>query len=203
MLSEAQLFLTGLGVGLIVAAPVGPVNILAIQCALERGFLAGFIAGTGAVFADGLLAFLAASGVTYIAGAMNRYRLSFQLIGGLILLLFGLRLVTSAPQAGGDAVRRREADGLIVPKTFFLTMTNPGAVIGMFALVGSATSAVGAIGSQRDALILSLAVMAGSLVWWLALAGFVSRIADQIGRGRAPMNAEATRAFLLLDAAAG
>ena len=30
-----------------------------------------------------------------------------------------------------------------------------------------------------------------------------ARIADQIGRGRAAMNAEATRAFLLLDAAAG
>jgi hypothetical protein len=30
-----------------------------------------------------------------------------------------------------------------------------------------------------------------------------ARIAEQIGRGRAQMNAELTRAFLLIDAAAG
>jgi len=30
-----------------------------------------------------------------------------------------------------------------------------------------------------------------------------ARIAEQIGRGRAQMNAETTRAFLLIDAAAG
>lgn len=180
MLSEAQLILTGLGVGLITAAPVGPVNIMSIHCNLERGLLAGLAAGVGAVLADGLLALLAASGVTYISGVMVRYRQSFQLIGGLVLALFALRLFVSHPHDKTKAEGRREADGWVIPKTFFLTLTNPGAVLGMFALIGSATSAIGIIDGRRDVMLFVLAVMAGGLLWWLLLNVVVARLAHRI-----------------------
>ena len=51
----------GIVVGLLVAAPVGPVNVLCIQRALERGALGGIAAGLGAVLGDGLIALLAAA----------------------------------------------------------------------------------------------------------------------------------------------
>jgi threonine/homoserine/homoserine lactone efflux protein len=45
VLSGIQLVLAGIGVGLLVAAPIGPVNVLCIQRAVTNGFWGGFAAG--------------------------------------------------------------------------------------------------------------------------------------------------------------
>ena len=57
---STQLVVSGLIIGVLIAAPVGPVNIVCIQRTLERGFWGGFAAGVGAVLADGLIATVAA-----------------------------------------------------------------------------------------------------------------------------------------------
>jgi len=46
----------GLIIGILIAAPVGPVNVLCIQRAIERGFWGGIAAGIGSVMGDGLIA---------------------------------------------------------------------------------------------------------------------------------------------------
>lgn len=51
----------GIVIGILVAAPVGPVNVLCIQRAVERGFWGGVAAGLGAVLGDGLTHYLPAS----------------------------------------------------------------------------------------------------------------------------------------------
>ncbi len=51
----------GLIIGVLVAAPVGPVNVLCVQRAIERGFWGGIAAGLGSVLGDGLIALCAAS----------------------------------------------------------------------------------------------------------------------------------------------
>ena len=53
----------GILIGILVSAPVGPVNVLCIQRAIERGFFGGVAAGLGAVLGDGLIALFAAFGV--------------------------------------------------------------------------------------------------------------------------------------------
>ena len=62
MTPDLQLILVGLAVGMLVAAPVGPVNVMCIQRTLERGMWGGLAAGLGAVIGDGLIAFVAALG---------------------------------------------------------------------------------------------------------------------------------------------
>ena len=61
VLSGIQLVLAGVAIGVLMAAPIGPVNVLVIQRAVARGFWGGLAAGIGAVLADGLLAAIAAS----------------------------------------------------------------------------------------------------------------------------------------------
>ena len=48
--------LAGIGVGLLVAAPIGPVNVLCIQLAVTKGFWGSAAAGIGAMLGDGLVA---------------------------------------------------------------------------------------------------------------------------------------------------
>ena len=45
----------GIAVGVLVSAPVGPVNVLCIQRAISRGVMGGRAAGIGAVLGDGPL----------------------------------------------------------------------------------------------------------------------------------------------------
>lgn len=178
----------GLVLGILIAAPVGPVNIICIQRAIERGTIAGILAGLGAVLGDGLIALLAALGVGQITGTISRYRDAIQLIGGLVLVGFGLKLSFSVPRfvlGGAETTGRRMLrDGLWdVPQTFLLTVTNPGAVLGLVAIFGGISSFV-EVGSTRDALWLALFIVVGSLFWWVFLATMVGRIRHRVTEAR-------------------
>jgi threonine/homoserine/homoserine lactone efflux protein len=170
----------GLIIGILVAAPVGPVNVLCIQRAIERGFFGGLAAGVGAVLGDGLIALFAALGVGAISGAVQDYRTAIQVIGGLALVAFGLKLYHAQPQVGATASASGGEGNFSdylwdIPQTFFLTITNPGAVLGLFAIFGGVSSFV-EVHTRVDAMALIAATMGGSLLWWVGLSHFIGRI---------------------------
>lgn len=178
----------GLVMGILIAAPVGPVNVLCVQRAIERGVMGGIAAGLGAVLGDGLIAFLAAWGVGSISGAISRYRDTIQLVGGLVVIAFGILLAFSTPRLSPaipiDEDWAHFGDYLWdVPKTFLLTIANPGAVLGLFAIFGGVSSFL-EVGSTLDALLLVASVMAGSLAWWIALSMMIGRIRHRIDAAR-------------------
>lgn len=206
--SDTQLIITGLIIGVIVAAPVGPVNVLCIQRTLERGFWGGVAAGMGAVLGDGLIAATAAFGVTAISSVTNDYRTTIQLVGGAILLLFGVRLYFATPKTEVQGSRwvelRRIAETIpdtfrpmmryqiwrivphagVIPQSFFLTVTNPGAILGMFAIFSGVGSLVGGLTSYFDAFTLVISVMGGSLLWWIGLSHVISSVRHKLDEGR-------------------
>jgi threonine/homoserine/homoserine lactone efflux protein len=174
----------GLVVGILVAAPIGPVNVLAIHRAIERGFLGGVAAGLGAVIGDGVIAFLAALGVGAIPAAVKNYRDIIQSIGGLALAGFGLKLFVSPPRIEPPREQQQEwasFRGYLwdVPKTFFLTITNPASVLGLVAIFGGVSSFV-EVRTSVDALAMVAAIMGGSFCWWVALSLLISRIRHRL-----------------------
>lgn len=178
----------GLIIGVLVAAPVGPVNVLCIQRAIERGFWGGVAAGIGAVLGDGLIAFFAALGVGAISGAVKEYRTVIQIVGGLALAGFGLKLFLAGPRI--EMLHPSHADNATlkdfawdIPQTFFLTITNPGAVLGLFAIFGGVSSFV-EVNSHIDALTMVAAIMGGSLGWWILLSNLIGRIRHKIDGSR-------------------
>lgn len=199
----------GLFIGLLIAAPVGPVNVVCIQRTLERGFWGGFAAGLGAVLADGVIATVAAFGVSAISGVMRDHQLKIELIGGIILTVFGIKIYMQKPKIVAVATTnlarlRRLVDTIpqflrptlrfkiwklvphlsIVPQTFFLTITNPGAILGLFALFGGGTSVTGGIDTALQALTLVSSIMAGSLAWWAGLSRLIARVRHKLTEGR-------------------
>lgn len=169
----------GLLVGVLIAAPVGPVNVLCIQRAIERGFWGGVAAGIGSVMGDGLIALFAGLGVGAVTGAVQTHRAVIQAIGGIALILFGLRLYYATPRIVMTSDSDRAATSLKdfawdIPQTFFLTITNPGAVLGLFAVFGGVSTFV-EVTSTIDVLLLVAAIVAGSLMWWIALSELISR----------------------------
>lgn len=177
-----------MAVGVLIAAPVGPVNILCIQRAIERGVVAGIFAGIGAVLGDGLIALVATLGVGQITGAVGRYRDIIQVVGGLALCAFGLMLSRTKPvllpePPGGQEWSRVRDHIWDIPKTFFLTITNPGAVLGLIAIFGGVSSFVD-VQTTIQALWLVAAIVAGSLLWWVFLSIMVGRIRHRVTEER-------------------
>lgn len=178
----------GLVIGILVAAPVGPVNVLCIQRAIERGFWGGVAAGIGAVLGDGLIALSAAMGVGAISGAVQDYRTAIQVLGGFALAAFGIKLYMTRPRIEMLHPSHAENASLKdfawdIPQTFFLTITNPGAVLGLFAIFGGVSTFV-EVKSYVDALTMVAAIMAGSLGWWVLLSNLIGRIRHRIDGSR-------------------
>ncbi|MGE3528606.1 MAG: LysE family translocator [Methyloceanibacter sp.] len=185
VLTTLQLVLAGVGIGVLMAAPIGPVNVLVIQRAVAGGFWAGLAAGIGAVLGDGLLAAIAAFSVTAISDIVSANSGTIRLAGGLLLIGFGLALLFARPALTipvGQKSHLLEHMG-IIPQTFFLTVTNPGAILGMAAMIGGLGSLLGGI-NYLEALLLVAAVMGGSLVWWLGLSELIATIRHKLTEGR-------------------
>ncbi|MEL6374205.1 MAG: LysE family transporter [Pseudomonadota bacterium] len=179
----------GAVIGILVAAPVGPVNVLCIQRAISRGFWGGVAAGTGAVLGDGLIAFSAAMGVNVISDMVKTYRIAIQLVGGLAVMVFGASLFFTKPKRIDREATARDANARFfdfvwdVPKTFFLTITNPGAVLGLFAIFAGVSTFV-EISTNFEALVMVAAIMGGSFGWWMILSHLIGRIRHRIDEQR-------------------
>ncbi|WP_245290868.1 LysE family translocator [Methyloligella halotolerans] len=178
--------MVGLVIGILVAAPMGPVNVLVIQRAVARGFSGGLAAGLGAVLGDGLLAFIAAFSLTAVSDLMMAYSQWIQIIGGLILLAFGIALFMARPVlevAPEDRSSLSKHMG-IIPQTFLLTVSNPGAILGMLAIFGGLGSLIGGLETYLEALIVVASVMGGSLLWWLGLSEIIALIRHRLTEER-------------------
>lgn len=170
----------GILIGILVAAPVGPVNVLCIQRAIERGFWGGLAAGIGATLGDGLIALFAGLGVGAISGAIEYHRQAIQIVGGLALIAFGVMLYVAPTRLASVQTETGRAASLRdyawdIPKTFFLTISNPGAVLGLFAIFGGVSTFV-EVHSYVDALTMVASIMAGSFLWWLSLSHLIGRL---------------------------
>jgi len=171
---ESGLFLRGLAIGFLLAAPVGPVGILCIRRALSNGRYAAFIAGLGAAFADTFYGAVAGLGLTVVSTFLVSHAAILRLVGGLFLLILGAHTyrhktcnLPQQPTRGPGLLRDFIA-------TFLITLTNPGTILGamgVFAAVGALDNR-----SQAGSGILILGVFGGSTLWWLILSAGASAV---------------------------
>jgi threonine/homoserine/homoserine lactone efflux protein len=164
--------------GVLLAMPFGPVNLLGIQRAVERGFFGGMAAGLGIMAGDGLIAFGAAMGVNALSGAIRQYRTAIQIVGGIALLGAGIKLFLTRPVIATETPAAKVSlkdYAWDIPQTFFLTITNPGAVLALIAIFGGVSSFV-EVESYVDALTMVAAIMGGSFLYWFFVSQFIATI---------------------------
>jgi threonine/homoserine/homoserine lactone efflux protein len=199
--ADAMLLITGVGLGVVFSAPVGPVNILCIQRAFRSGFFSGLAAGLGAVCADGLFATVAAFGVTAVSGFVEGHSLWLQAIGGVLLLIFGLRVARAHPhlEPGDDEPSSMPATAAA---TFGMTLTNPATALGMLALFGSLGDLAPAHGDWLGAGLFVAGVIGGGAAWWFVVATVVSILRDRMtDKTLARINAVAGGVLMLFGGA--
>ncbi len=176
---DIWLLITGIGVGIVFSAPVGPVNILCVQRAFRGGFFSGLAAGLGAAIADTFFAAVSAFGVTAVSGFVEGHTVWLQGIGGLLLVAFGLRIATAHPHLRDDGP---EPASLVstTAATFGMTITNPATVLGFLALFGSLGDLAPRPGDWLGAGFFVIGVATGAASWWLLVASVVAMLRDRM-----------------------
>ena len=179
------LIISGIVIGLIAAAPIGPVNLICIRRTLAFGPLNGFMAGLGAAFGDGVFATVIGFGVTAVAHWIEGYSLYLQIVGGILLLSFGIHTYLTLPDPSLKEQAKEKASEpssllRIGLSTFALTMTNPATLFGFAAMFAGLTGLAGGQPTLFQAGIVVISVFGGSALWWFILTEVVGHLHTKI-----------------------
>jgi putative LysE/RhtB family amino acid efflux pump len=170
----------GLLLGFSIAAPVGPIGVLCFRRALEQGFWPAVAGGLGTAAADAAYAAVAAFGITAVSALLLDFQRTLAILGGAALLWLGVRASLSRPvDRPAEAGERGLAS--MFAATFLLTLANPSTILS-FAAVFAGLGLVGAMSGGAAAGVLTLGVFAGSMLWWMLLAGTVSALRKRVSR---------------------
>lgn len=174
--------LLGVFGGILVTAPLGPVNVMIIQRSVRYGFIPGFSAGIGAAIADVVFATIAAFGISAVRTFVDEHARGIQLVGGTLVFLIGARIlwrhsrVSGAIAATGNGQNNGVGFWRSFGTTFALTITNPATIFGFIAYFG----ALGDWGPPENdhvgSLQLVLGVGIGTVAWWCGLSAMVTRV---------------------------
>jgi threonine/homoserine/homoserine lactone efflux protein len=168
-----ELLIRGLLAGLIITAPVGPVNVLCVQRTVTRGWRSGLFSGLGSALADGVYAAIAAFSITFVIQFLIRELFWIRFCGGILLILLGVWYYFRAPKPR-DEKKKGATDREDSASTFLLTLTNPTTTLSFLAVL----AALG-LGQSRPwylTLLVVGAIFCGAMLWWVILTGIANRL---------------------------
>jgi threonine/homoserine/homoserine lactone efflux protein len=175
---ETAFWLKGMVVGFVVCAPLGPVGILCIQRTMIDGRLAGFFSILGAAVVDAFYGLVAGFGMNVIGGALDQGKCWFQLFGGVVLAVVGIRLYrTSSIRRTSRGHVESSVDAFV--STLSLMLSNPLPIL----VISAALSAISG-GKLQISLFdipqFALGLFLGSLLWAPVLVTASSRISPML-----------------------
>lgn len=161
------IYIKGIVIGVIVAAPIGAVNIMCIRRTLVHGQLPGLATGLGAALADTILGAIAVFGFGYVITLLDEHRVMVALIGAALLVLFGVYTVAHKPPA-----ITVEPDSMSLAGDFTsavaLTVTNPITLFSFLPILAGFGIVRNETIDLRDWLLIA-GIMTGSAAWWVSV----------------------------------
>lgn len=162
--------LMGLGVGLLVAAPLGPVGLLCIRRTLIGGRAVGLFTGFGAASAHAFYCLLVVAGLA-TSGIFAEYEALASTIGGGLLVLLGMLSFKAFLSKRRDdqsfSTSSTTRLSTAFASTFALAISNPMTILAFLGLVAG----IGAFAGESffATHLIVLGVFLGSLLWWVLL----------------------------------
>lgn len=178
-MSVGAAFLRALGIGFLVAAPVGAMALLCIERTLARGRAIGYATGAGIATADAAYASIAAFGLTALTGALTGAQGWVRLIGGAFLVYLGVRAMLSKPARCANDAGAVPLLGMYT-SALGLTFANPQTIIAFAGIFAGAGLVVTGGGWAMPAVTVA-GVFTGSLGWWLVLVTVTGVLREQVG----------------------
>lgn len=177
MASTFNILFSGLLIGIFISAPMGPIGMLVIQRTLNKGRMPAFCTGIGAALSDLIYCLLTGMGLSFVTDFINANQSIIQIIGSLVIVLYGIFLFRSNPSKSLKTPTKK------VDNTywrdfwtgFLFTFSNPLIlffIIGLFAQFKFADPDY----LFYHHIIGYISIAAGALVWWLIITYFVNKV---------------------------
>jgi putative LysE/RhtB family amino acid efflux pump len=174
-------FFVGYGLGLFVAAQIGPVSLLIVRSVVRGNFRIGFAMATAVALVDLGYAALGLAGVGRLLEENDAVRLTFGFVGAAVLVALGLRTMWIGFRArfGLETAEEVGTPRRAFATAFAATALNPLTI----ALWTAAASAAVSGGSRSSAGTIALlaGVGLGTLSWYTAFAGAIALTRQRIG----------------------
>lgn len=178
-----EVIFKGIIIGVIVSAPMGPTGILCVQRTLLRGRLHGLATGLGAMFSDIIYASATLIGLGFIDSFLKHNHLLIQVMGSIIIILFGVMLFYTNPMktmkpSTNLADTRYKQDFVTA---FLLTLSNI-AIIFLFISLFARFQYNPLERSWFTFSVGLLSIGVGALSWWFFITTYVSKLKRYFNR---------------------
>ncbi|MCH3995375.1 LysE family translocator [Prevotella cerevisiae] len=172
----------GMVIGIVASAPMGPVGILCVQRTINKGRWYGMATGVGASVSDIIYALITGLGMSLVLNFFRNEstKFYFQIIGGIILLLFGIYCFRSKPMESAQHLSHVRSKGTLLHNgvtAFLITFANPLIVFLFIALF--AQFAFIMPGHPILMIIGYLSIIFGANLWWYGLTWMVDKIRNK------------------------
>lgn len=160
---------------------MGPVGILCVQRTLNDGRPHGIVTGLGAATGDviyALITIIGALGLGFVVDYIQEHQAPFQIVGSIILILFGYFVYRQNPSKRLTKFTRSELPvGKVFGSSLALTLSN----IGMLFLYMALFARFNIIDTSNvlNSLLVIPAIGAGALLWWLFITYVVSKLRNK------------------------
>ena len=160
-------------VGLIAGIPVGPVLVMVAQRTLCHGRKAGAMVGLGAATGDMLFAAVGLLALSLVERFVEEHQGLIMLLGGALIVLIGIGMLRREVSVEVPPTRRDLSPWTCYLQALGSTLSNPGALALILALLG--VLGVGGEGFGAPDVVLAPAVGAGEALYWLAVVYLLGR----------------------------
>lgn len=171
-----DILLSGLFIGILVSAPMGPVGMLCIQRTMNKGRWAGFFTGIGAAFSDLFYCLLTGFGLSFVQGFLDDNALILQIVGSVALIGFALYLFRKNPAASLKRPENtRNTFWADIVTGFLFTFSNPFILFFIISLFGRFNFLLPEY-QDYHYLVGYSAILLGALLWWYVITYFVNKV---------------------------
>lgn len=178
-----EILVKGIVIGVLVSAPMGPIGMLVVQRTLNRGRWHGFVSGLGAALSDVVYAIITLVGMSAAHDFLTAYEKPLQLVGSIVLILFGFGVFRNNPLKGWSPNFQTEDTRYIrdFVTAFLLTLSNFAIIFVFITLFArfqfnDVEFGTGLLGLS----IVSVAI--GAVAWWFFITSLVSKIRKHFNR---------------------
>jgi putative LysE/RhtB family amino acid efflux pump len=179
----AHLAAAGFGLGILLAAQIGPVTLLVVRSVLRggRAVLVGLAMAAAVTTADVLYAVVGLAGAGRLLDA-HGVQLGLGLVSGLVLVVIGTRTVWTGLRArlGAETIEDVLSPRAAFATAFAATALNP-LTIALWTIAFPAAAPQSATTSVADGAVLLAGVVLGTLTWYCGLSTLVALVRHRVG----------------------
>jgi L-lysine exporter family protein LysE/ArgO len=168
-----SVFLSYLLLGLSISAPLGPINAAQIDRGLKNGFLHAWLIGLGAMAADIFYMILVFFGVIHFIN-QPFIKTFLWLFGAFVLIYTGFESLMGARNPQLHDARNSQSHWKTLISGFLMSISSPLSILFWLGIYGSVLAQSAAASNQAQLIIYSSGIIAGLIIWDLAMAGLAS-----------------------------